>query len=250
MSLTENKISIKNIVSKVYRDLQFETEKDFLDIIEWAVEALRFIGAYEQFEEAIECLEICNYRAPIPCNVVSILEVGNKGLQLSKGTSNRMPEKHSNTVHFPGIKSFAEKKLDSLPVKIGRMYNLHNSDETFIIENGWIKTSFKEGDLHIRYNSMPVDEEGIPLIPDHESYREALFWYISCKYFYREAIKEERYWKFYKDAEFKWQWYCGQAGAEAMKPDVFIMENIKRNFLSILPKVNSYKEFFDNLNDY
>lgn len=247
MALTENRISIMNIVSKVYRDLQLEGEFNDYDIIEWAVEGYRLIGAFQQYKTEYECINICDYKAQIPCNLVSLLEVEYNGYQLKKGVSNRLP-----SYNYRGqITTYAynEEKYHNLPFVLGKLYNFENQDTSFIMENGWFKTSFKEGQLNIVYNKIETDEHGIPLIPDDESYRLALTWYISMKVFFARSIKEDRFRWHYKEAEEKWQWYCGQSGAKAMSPDIFVLENIKRNFLSMLPKVNSFKEFYQNLND-
>lgn len=247
MALTTNRISIKNVISKVYRDLQIDQEFDGLDIIEWAVEGFRFIGAFQQYKDKKDCLKVENYRVSLPCDLISLYEIGYDGLQLDQGSVNRLP---SIAPEYPAPYSFLEQKMDSVAFKVGMLHRFPKSDKTFIIENGWIKTNFKEGFLDIRYKALETDDMGIPLIPDDVSYKEALFWFIAKKYFYAKTIREDRYRWLYQDAEQKWQWYCNQAGAKALEPSVFQLENIKRNFLSILPKVNSYKEFFENLNDF
>ena len=38
--LTGKKVSVKNIIAKVFRDLKLKEEQDFIDFLEWADEAL------------------------------------------------------------------------------------------------------------------------------------------------------------------------------------------------------------------
>lgn len=246
MALTTNKISLKNIISKVYRDLDINEEYDVINIVEWGVEALRFINAFEQYEIKKECLKINNCRAELPCDFVALLSVEHNGIQLDRGSNNKIFDTtRGNYTTKPY--SYNLSQMDSLPLKLGKLYTLGDKDN-FIVENGWIKTSFEKGDVNIEYNSVPTDEDGIPLIPDDESYRAAITWYINMKYFYTKAIKEDRYRWFYQDAEVKWNKYCNQSGAKAMMPDIFTLENIKRNYISLLPSTSSYKVNFNDLN--
>lgn len=245
--LTRNRISVKNIIAKVYRDLQIDQEFDGLDIIEWSIEGFRLIGAFQQYVTKKACLKVCNYRVEIPCDMLDLVSIGYDGYQLSQGSTNRLP---TPAPEYPAPYSFLEQKMDNVAFKVGMKYRFPKTGKSFIMENGWFKTDFKEGELDITYTAMETDDMGIPLIPDDESYREALFWFIAKKYFYAKSIKEDRYRWFYQDAEQKWQWYCNQAGAKAMMPTLHQLENIKRNFLSMLPDVNAYKTFFENINDY
>lgn len=48
MALSGKTISLKQIIAKVYRDLQLKEEDNFIDFIEWGAEALEQIGVFEQ----------------------------------------------------------------------------------------------------------------------------------------------------------------------------------------------------------
>lgn len=244
MALTPQTISLQVIVAQVYRDLGITEEYDTIDLIEWAVDALRFINAFGQYEKVEECIEISNYKAEIPCGLIALLEIDYNGSQLSKASNNNFRRINQRVIE---PYSYNLNNLDSLPLKLGRMHYLPNG-ESFIFKNGWIKTSFCDGIIKIKYNKLAVDDDGIPTIPDEVSYKEAITWFIKMKHFYKKAIKEDRFRWFYQDAEVKWNKYCNQAGTKAMMPDIFTLENIKRNFLSFVPKINSYNNFFDDLN--
>lgn len=247
MALTSKKISVKNIIAKAYNDLDITEEFDIGLLIEWSAEALGKINVYSQLESKYECIDICNYKAEIPCDLVYLNEVGYKGYQLDKAFANSINQRDSNKHFYYTPTSVNQYKIENIAFFLGQTYTFPNND-SFIMENGWFKTSFKEGTLDIKYDAMPLDEEGYPLVPDHESFRDALFWYIAYKYFYRKAIKEDKFRWFYQDAEQKYRYYVGQAGAEGMMPDEFTLENIKRNYLRMVPKINDYKNFYRNLN--
>ena len=71
-------ISLERVFSGLYRDLKPAMELSESDLIEWAAEALEFIGAYPQFEEAVENLTVEQYKVLIPCGLHKILQIGMK----------------------------------------------------------------------------------------------------------------------------------------------------------------------------
>ena len=91
-----------------------------------------------------------------------------------------------------------------------------------------------------------MDCDGFPLVPDHVSFREALYWFIVYKYSYIQWRRGEVTRDVYQDAEYKWIYYCNQAGAEAMMPNLTVLENLKRSWLSLEPNLCKFDSFFDN----
>ena len=246
MALTPNTIGLNTIVAQVYRDLGLTEEYDYIDLVEWSIDALRHINAFEQYDQVEECITINCNRAEVPCNLIALTGIEYNGIQLDKAYNNTFNTGKRDLRGKPS--SYNLEQIDNIPLKLGRLYYLSNG-ESFKIEKGWIKTSFESGDIKIKYTALKVDDEGLPLIPDEVSYKEAITWYIKMKYFYKQAIKEDRYRWFYQDAEIKWQKYCNQAGSKAMMPDIFTLENIKRNFLSYIPKISSYSNSYNDLNE-
>lgn len=248
MALTHKKISIKNIVAKIYQDLDLNDEVDIGRLIEWCAEVISKIGVYTQLEPKPDVtIKINNYKAEIPCDLVYLNKVGYNGYQLDKGPSDTIANKH-NKPYYVTPRAVNQYKIENINFMFGQQYKFPTGDY-FIMQNGWFKTSFKEGDIDISYMALPMDEEGYPLVPDNESFRDALFWYCTAKHFYIQSIKEDRYKWFYQDAETKWRYYITQAGADAIMPDEFTLENIKRNYLRLVPKINDYRNFFQNLNN-
>ena len=67
-------VSIDRVISGVYRDLQPVIDLNENDLIEWAGEALEFIGAYSQMVEKVEYLLVQDHRALIPCGLHKIVQ--------------------------------------------------------------------------------------------------------------------------------------------------------------------------------
>lgn len=69
-----NYISIETIFAKFSRDLR-NADLHESDIIEWTGEALGFMKLYETQEEAVAFIEVNNYRAQLPNNFQSVIQV-------------------------------------------------------------------------------------------------------------------------------------------------------------------------------
>ena len=68
-------ISLDTIFAKIYRDLKPATDISENDMIEWAAEALEAIGAHNQYEQRICCMEVKNHRAELPKGLKYIVQV-------------------------------------------------------------------------------------------------------------------------------------------------------------------------------
>tara|TARA_R110002110_G_scaffold10231_2_gene50117 strand:+ start:199 stop:1158 length:960 start_codon:yes stop_codon:yes gene_type:complete len=71
-------VSIERVISGVYRDLQPIIDLNENDLIEWAGEALEFIGAYSQMVEKVEYILVQDHRALIPCGLQKIVQIAYK----------------------------------------------------------------------------------------------------------------------------------------------------------------------------
>lgn len=71
-------VSIERVISGVYRDLRPKTQLEENDLIEWAAEALEQIGAYTQYTEAVDYVEVSDYKAIIPCGFHQLVRIAYK----------------------------------------------------------------------------------------------------------------------------------------------------------------------------
>lgn len=238
MSATNNFISSKSILTKVYRDLNLQTEDRFYDMLEWMFEALEGIGV-PMYKIPKACtLTIEAYKARLPIDYNSDVQVEYNGLPL-------LP--HSGTF---GVESLFSSNTVTVPESVDNgLANLTNSNSGHYYEivPGYIKTSFSSGEVNISYLALPVDSEGFPLIPDEYNCREALVWFIIYKLilggYDHKVIK-------FNDAFSMWEKYCIQARSYANMPDLAQLEKLKIQHLSLVPNTQAYNSFFENLNKY
>ena len=123
-----------------------------------------------------------------------------------------------------------------------------NAADSYIIDNDYIKTSFKSGAVCLTYMAFPVDEECFPLVPDDISYKEALFWYI-FKQLLLGGFDKPNNRIDYSFADQKWNKYCSQARANANFPNIDKMNSFMNQWVRLIPDVNQHSVMFESLGD-
>jgi len=220
----ETFISIKEVISKVYRDLNLQDESRWEDMIEWSAEALEQVGAYMQYVHKSETLTVENHRVALPCDFHKIVAIEHKGEHL------RYLSGDFDTYYHQGD----SKNLRSF------------SSYGYNINSAFINTNFKEGTITFAYIAMPTDSEGFPLVPNNISYKEAIFWYIAKKLmlggFEHKIIG-------YELAEARWHHYCSQARGKANMPNADGMESIKNQWNRLMPVMTDHSTFNRNISD-
>lgn len=246
--LTHKTVSFKTIFAKIYRDLQLKNDDDlFVDVLEWSAEALDQIGVYNQYDRKQACIDIVNYKGEIPSDLISLELASYNNIVINSSTSVDLPIDTSATTNYGYLTPYSSNQglISSLTLLLNEKYFFNKADY-FLISENWFKTSFEKGKLNIVYMAQPLDTDGFPLIPDEVSYKEAIYWYIVYKISYAQARRGEIQSSFYTDAYDKWLWYCNQAGAKAMMPDLNMLENLKRSFISLKPNLYKFNNQFSN----
>lgn len=119
----------------------------------------------------------------------------------------------------------------------------------YTINNNWVKTNVETGYLVIAYQAIPTDAEGYPLIPDDQSFIEALYWYIVMKLMYPKWVGGQVRDAVYYEARRSWNYYCKQAYGNAMMPDADQMESVKNSWLRLVPNINGHNNFFATIGE-
>ena len=83
----------------------------------------------------------------------------------------------------------------------------------------------------VRYQAMPTDARGFPVIPDNAAVREALMWYLVKNLTLQGEIKKVNF----QMAEQEWQWRCGSARGELNVMDVQAWSGVSNDFYRLNP---------------
>jgi hypothetical protein len=100
----------------------------------------------------------------------------------------------------------------------------------------------------LSYLAFKLDDNGFPLIPDHVSYFDALFWKVACFLAMREELPNKQL--SYDYCRQKWNFYCRQARAKLGELNEQEKALFARSFLSLQPNIGLYPGFKDVSNNH
>jgi hypothetical protein len=218
--------SSQEIIAKLYRDLRLSDSHYITFMIEWMGEAIDLIGAYPARQKNVVVLDVEMHRAELP-RFSAILQVAVKEAERLcplRYNASTFP-RHLHDVECPNIGA--------------------DHSEGYILNAGYIETTFEEGQVYVSYLSLPVDESGFPMVPDNQSWREGMLWYIQMKmalggWQHPAGLN-------YMQVEERWLKYCTQARHASLMPDMEEMENFKNNWVKLVPDFYKSKRMFDDL---
>lgn len=126
---------------------------------------------------------------------------------------------------------------------------MYSCDLQYMTKPGYIMTNISNGFVKIEYYAIFTDSEGMPMIPDMESYKEALLWYVTLKLMYPKKLKGQISQQDYMEMKTSWNYYCKQAYGEAMMPSTDELESIKNTWHKLYPEFDDHDTFFSTSGD-
>ena len=158
--VTGKMCSVGNILWKVLKqpivqDLKYE------DAAEYAIEYLRLIGAPLAFEDKVIRIKLNNYKGLLPSNLITLKGIEYADCECNGGVAMR----YASNIYHTDIENDRNCKNTT-------------QEYTYITQNNVITTSMKDGWINISFNAIATDDFGYPLIPDNESFKVGLEYYI------------------------------------------------------------------------
>ena len=276
-------ISSKTVLAKVIADLDLqEHEIKISDFREWILEAMIKIGAIQQYEHKVEILPIDHHQAKLPCDLYKLGPSSFGVFHDKKGCQNCPEMLIQDSALLPLVKNMfnlvkdedALAKLNedeqlrkTLSILLNqytvgtvngryvgntfkhRDSTMFSNELQYTTKPGYIMTNIPFGYVKISYYAILCDDSGMPLIPDLESYKEAVLWYITKKYYYPKYLKGDINQSQYYDMQRSWNYYRKQAYGEAMTPGVDDLESIKNTWNKLYPEIDDHDLFFSTTGD-
>lgn len=223
--------NIKAVIQTIITDLGMSNEEiPWHDFVLWIARGLEHIGSYSQLVTKQEEIEIDGYKGKLPCDLYKVKRILN-GYYYDKHNGYLIADSDNSTEQDEQV---IKTKFSNYDYKV-------NLDT--------ITCSYRTGTLTIQYLAFPVDEKGLPLVPDNVSFTEALFWKVAYQLAIRGyAFKNPQM----RDINFckqKWNFYCLQARAEANMPDPELANRMANNFIKLIPSRNEWNNMFSTLGD-
>ena len=279
--------SSKTLIRKIFRDLKPDRDNWIDDAIEWIGEALEHIGSATQLNQKQCVLTVEDHKVLLPTDLYYINQVAINssvspvasqeldtlttkvtelqdaivaaqadGLEYST-TASVLHEINSRIVVLENVYFKDSNQMQPLQYGASTFHrSMHcdncvneniNYEDTYIVDNDYIKTSFQSGKICLSYMAFPTDEDCFPLVPDDISFKEALFWYV-----YKKILLSNPQFKNngidYSFAEQQWKYYCTQARNAANYPDIDKYESYMNQWVRMIPNINRHDVGFEQLN--
>ena len=247
--------SLKSVIGNVIRNTRLQDASYIADIHEWLYEAMDMLETKVTLEGKYKNIRIEFHKAPLPCGLRYIDGVEYHGRRLRWGGGVRPAARDRNLNYSdmgnPAFESMVDKKAS--PDGTGAMYEtsikaMNNlpqcvDNEYYFTDMGTINTSFPAGELTIYYRGVKTDDDGFPMIPDLQDYKQALYWY--CRAMMIGAGWEDAVFK-YEHCIQQWEKiYAPRALAQMRMPSVEKMERSINTFVRFIPNAGYYDSFFD-----
>lgn len=126
---------------------------------------------------------------------------------------------------------------------------MFSNELQYTTKPGYINICMPRGFVKISYYAIYTDEDSMPMIPDLESYKEAIYWYVTMKLMYPKKLKGQISQGDYYDIRNSYNFYRKQAYAEAMMPTVDDLETISNIYTKLYPEINDHSMFFSTSGD-
>tara|TARA_R100001463_G_scaffold42850_4_gene89603 strand:+ start:8261 stop:9013 length:753 start_codon:yes stop_codon:yes gene_type:complete len=225
-------VSIEPVLAKVYRDMGMTDGLDITDAIEWAGEAMEFIGATVFLDEKVRSLDVVNYKTKLPVELHYINTVAGVDMKIdkdecdTKNISYKAMRYTTDSYHHWRCGFSEDSDCDS--------------DLTYTVNDDYLFPNFSEGKVLVSYMAMPVDDRGYPKIPDDVKFKEAVASHIKWRLGFIKWMSGKMPGAVYQKLEQDRDWYIGAAQSRDKMPSVDMAESIKNNWLRLIPKINQH----------
>lgn len=190
--------------------------------VNYAVQFIRKIGCPKAYTDKVAHLQLKNYRCQLPCDFIEMNQVLDGDRHAYRYTT--------DTLHLDPTGDECEK-----------------NELTYKLQNNWLYSSRKEGEIIISYRAIELDDDGFPLLPDNGSFAEALELYI----------KKQRYTILFDQGKIssavmqniqqEYAWAVGQATSDLTTPSMDEMVSITNMWNNLIQRVRENSNHYKTL---
>lgn len=257
-------VSIKEQIARIIRNTRVQDTSYIIDMKEWIGEAMGIMKTKFVLSPKWEDVIIRFHKGKLPIDLDYIEAVEHYGRRIPQGNSIRnldapgekVDARLGTTNGFEFVPQFYDTPAQSNPQENSIIFTqdlkstmnlpFHNNAWYTIDIIGYINCSIRETKLRIHYKAIPCDEDGMPLIPDNEDYKQALYYY--CRAMMIGAG--------YKDNAFSFDKIMGPGGyfevhaaraiGQITYPSVESMEFKLNGHVRLVKDENYFHNFFDS----
>lgn len=234
------------------RDMRITDSTYFTDMYEWIPEAMRLLNTQAELIPNFKRLLVENHQAGLPCGIIDLEAVEYQGTRLGYYTGVKHVSQ-INRVTVPGQAAFTTVPvLSEMPsgnvLDMGLIQQLPvNTKEGYQVHIDQISTTFATGWITIYFKEMKHDDRGLPLVPDQQDYKEALYWYNRAKII-QSGYKDPMYGNDDRHAWERFELHAARAISAITYPHVDQKEAQLNMSVRFVPPVDYYDSFFNSVN--
>lgn len=230
MSWNGKYVSIGDIIWRVMRnpicaDLTYEQAAEF------AIEFLRLIEAPLSFLDSVCSLKLNDYKTHLPANLINIKGVRYTGLD---GCCDPIAMRYATDIYHMSH----DQSLDNC-----------TREFTYVIQNCILTASMCDGFVDVSYKSIALDDNGFPMIPDNESYKFGLEYFIMHRFLeplWAMGKIQDKVFQYYEQ---KRHWYLGQASTALIIQGPDHLESIMNGLNRIIINDQAHETFYKMLGE-
>lgn len=230
-------ISITSILSQILK-YPFVEGLSKEDVAGFLAEFLRIVGAPIAFTDKVVELEVKNYRANIPKDLIYI-----KGIRYNccneENKDKYTPMRYASNIYHSGA---------HCSENINEQANC-TSNYTYILNSQYIQTSEKDGFIQVAYQAIFTDSEGMPMIPDDSKIKQALKYFILWQYaepaYYRKDVPRD----IYHDIKQQYFWYIGAAQNSLNMPSPDQMKTLENGLIRLIKSSTQHETTWRNFDN-
>lgn len=220
--------------------------------VRYTIRFITFHAYTRMFQDKIETVEIHDFRGLLPCDLISIIQVKDvhSGICLKAMTDNfpkalepPVPHGHPkdllNNVRHP--RNISEEYIPDA--------HIHYEEPSFKTQGRVIFTSFPEGCIEIAYKSIPVDEDGFPLLIDDENYLAALEAFIKMQVFTIKFDTGKINANVLQNVQQEYAWRSARLGSAYKTPSVSEAESLSRLWTTMILPMRHFDNGFKDLSN-
>lgn len=219
-------INIREALSRVLRHPLLQ-DVTLEQAVQYTIDFIGIFGMPKLYQDKEEVLHIEDFRAKLPCDLISINQIKEckTGVCLRSMTDNFMPREHCDK--YEGHK--------------------RPQEFTFKTQGRVIYTSFKSGDIIVSYKSVPIDEDGFPLLIDNPVFMRTLELYIKMEEFTTLFDMGKISPAVLQNTQQQYAWSAGQLQSEFTIPSQSEMESISRIWNTLIQRTSEFDNGFSSL---
>ena len=210
---------------------------------------LRFVSLFSYpklFQDKIDNVKIHEFRGVLPCDLISIVQVKDmdSNICLRAITDSFTPGLGEMPPHEAHYHHDGKVDMGYIPP-----IKPIEGELAFKTQGRIIYTSFPEGMVEIAYKSIPVDEDGFPLLIDNETYLNALEAYIKKQIFTVKFDQQKISAAVLQNAQRDYALAAANLDTEFTTPSYSEAEAMSRFMTSLIPSVRKFERGFKHLGD-